>query len=40
MEGYRFLRDLSPDEVELAKDPYQRWKDLFENIRKSLSPPS
>jgi len=40
MEGYRFLRDLSPEEAELAKDPHQRRKDLFENIRKGLSPPS
>ena len=40
MEGYHFLRDLSPDEVELAKDPHQRWKDLFENILRGLSPSS
>jgi len=40
MEGYRFLRDLSLDEAELAKDSYQRRKDLFESIRKGLSPPS
>lgn len=40
VEGYRFLRDLSPDEAKLAKDAYQRRKDLFEAIRKGLSPPS
>jgi hypothetical protein len=38
MEGYRFLRALSPEEAELAKDPHQRRKDLFERILKSLRP--
>ncbi|HID61520.1 MAG TPA: hypothetical protein EYP49_02060 [Anaerolineae bacterium] len=38
MEGYRFLQDLSPYEAELAKDPHQRRKDLFESILKGLSP--
>jgi len=30
MEGYRFLRDLSPEEAKLAKDLHQRRRDLFE----------
>lgn len=36
LDGYGFLRNLSPDEVELAEDPHRRLQDLYERIVQGL----
>jgi len=39
IQGYRFLKNLTADEAELATDPYRRRQDLFDRIVKRLSMP-